>query len=269
MISMISDMFSYPFMRMAFIAVLLLSPALGMMGCMVVEKRMAFFSDAIGHSALTGIAVGVLCGMADSNIAVVLYAAAFAILLNEIRFRGHSSTDTIISVMASASLAVGLAILSRGGSFAGYSSLLIGDILGVGSGDLVALGCVLVVTVVFVVLAENAVLAAAIHPTLARVSGIRLRLLEHGFAVLVAVVVALSIRWIGILLINALLILPAASARCISKNMRQYMGYTLIFSLFSSIMGLVMSFFMSIATGPAIVIIGAVIYGGCYIFGRE
>ncbi len=266
---MISEMLSYPFMRMAFIAVLLLAPALGILGTMVVEKKMAFFSDAIGHSALTGIAIGVLCGMGSSGIAVVIYAAIFAILLNEIRFRGHSSTDTIISVMASASLALGLAILSRGGSFSGYSSLLIGDILSISRDDLLALAVVFVITIAFAFFFFNSVLAVAIHPTLAKVSGIRFRLLEHGFAVLVAIVVALSIRWIGILLINAMLILPAASARSISGNLREYMGLTLAFSIFSSVIGLALSYFLSIASGPAIVIISALIYAVCYVYGRN
>jgi zinc transport system permease protein len=166
-------------------------------------------------------------------------------------------------------LALGLAILSRGGSFSGYSSLLIGDILSIKASDLIALAVVLAVTVAFAFLFFNSVLAVAIHQTLASVSGIRFRLLEHGFAVLVAVVVALSIRWIGILLINAMLILPAASARSISGNLREYMGFTLIFSVFSSVIGLASSYFLSIASGPAIVLVSALIYAACYIYGRK
>ena len=98
---------------------------------MVINNRMAFFSDALGHSALTGIAVGTIFGISDTNISMVLYAIIFAILLNYIKRRKTLSTDTVISVFSSLSMSIGLMILSKGGNFSRYSSMLVGDILSI------------------------------------------------------------------------------------------------------------------------------------------
>lgn len=270
---MISYFWSYPFARMALLAVILITPMFGMMGTLVVEKRMAFFSDALGHSALTGIAVGVVCGAAGTtlgdDLSMIIYAVVFALLLNQIKFKKAAETDTIISVFASASLAIGLAILSQGGNFSQYSALLVGDILAVSSADIRALAVLLVISAVFYVFAENAVLSITIHPTLAKTRGYHIRTLENIFAVLVAVIVTMSIRWIGILLINALLIVPAAASRNISRNMHEYFVFSIIFAMFSGIVGIFVSFFTDVATGPMIVIISAVIYFATYLYGRK
>ena len=113
----ITSWLQYDFMRNALIAVLIITPLFGIMGTMIVNKKMAYFSDALGHSALTGIAVGVVCGMADTSLAMVIFAIVFALLLNKIGSLNTASTDTIISVFSSCSVAIGLAILSKGGNF--------------------------------------------------------------------------------------------------------------------------------------------------------
>ena len=125
----ITSWLQYDFMRNALIAVLIITPLFGIMGTMIVNKKMAYFSDALGHSALTGIAVGVVCGMADTSLAMVIFAIVFALLLNKIGSLNTASTDTIISVFSSCSVAIGLAILSKGGNFSKYSSILVGDVL--------------------------------------------------------------------------------------------------------------------------------------------
>ena len=118
----------YGFMKMALAAILIITPLFGLMGTMIVNKKLAYFSDALGHSALTGIAVGVVCGIPDTNISMVIFAVVFALLLNKIGSRSTVSTDTIISVFSSCSVAIGLAILSkRRKIFSKYSSLLVGE----------------------------------------------------------------------------------------------------------------------------------------------
>ena len=131
MIAVLKDWMQYDFMRNAFLAILIITPLFGIMGTMIVNNKMAFFSDALGHSALTGIAIGVVLGVTDTNLSMVVFAILFALLLNKISSRSTASTDTIISVFSSASVAVGLAILSKGGNFSKYSSLLVGDILSI------------------------------------------------------------------------------------------------------------------------------------------
>ena len=136
---MFSEMFSYTFMIRATIAILLISPLFGTVGTMIVQKRMAYFSDALGHSALTGIAAGVIMGIGNTTVSMIIFGICFALLLNYISRKGLSSSDTLISVFASCATALGLAILSRGGSFSNYSAILVGDILSITGSEIIQL----------------------------------------------------------------------------------------------------------------------------------
>ena len=260
---------SYDFMRNALVAVAIITPLFGIMGTMIVNKKMAYFSDALGHSALTGIAVGVVCGMRDTTVSMVIFAIVFSLLLNKIGSMNTASTDTIISVFSSCSVAIGLAILSKGGNFSKYSSILVGDILSISHKEIVYLVLILVVTLVFWLAGFNRLNAICIHQTVAKSKGIPVSLFNNLFAILVALIVMLSIKWVGILIINALLILPAASSRNISENMREYHLFSIVFSLFSGVLGLVVSYYTNVATGPMIVIIASVIYFSTFIYGRK
>ena len=259
-------MFEYEFMRQAVLAILIITPLFGLLGTMIVNRKMAFFSDALGHSALTGIAVGVVCGVTDTNLTMVVFAIVFALLLNFISSKSGASTDTVISVFSSGSVAVGLAILSKGGNFSKYSNLLVGDILSITQKEILFLFILFLVTVVFFCTCFNWLNAAGIHRTLAKSRQIPVRLIENLFAVFVALVVTLSIRWVGILIINALLILPAAAGRNLSENMREYHFFSILFSLFSGLAGLFTSYYTNVATGPMIVIFATYLYFGKYLY---
>jgi zinc transport system permease protein len=250
----------YGFMRSALIAILIITPLFGLMGTMIVNKKMAYFSDALGHSALTGIAVGVVFGMADTNFSMVVFAILFALCLNQIGSRNVASTDTIISVFSSCSVAIGLAILSRGGNFSKYSSILVGDVLSITNREIIYLMVIFVVTIIFWLFCFNWLNAVCIHRALAGSKRIPVVLMDNIFAVLIAVIVTVSIKWVGILIINALLILPAAASRNISVNMREYHLFSVLFSVFSGVVGLVMSYYTNVATGPMIVIVASLIY---------
>lgn len=259
----------FDFMQLAFLAVLIITPLFGLMGTMIVSRRMAFFSDALGHSALTGIAVGILCGIQDTNISMALFAIVFALLLNKISSRNTAATDTVISVFSSCSIALGLAILSKGGNFSKYSSLLVGDILSITPREIVYLVGILLLTFLFWLAFGNWLTAAGLHRTLAKSRHIPVQRMEYLFAVLVALTVMLSIKWVGILIINALLILPAAAARNLAQNMREYHFFAVLFSMFSGIVGLIISYYTNVATGPTIVILASILYFATYIYGRK
>ncbi len=227
------------------------------------------FSDALGHSALTGIAIGVVLGSSDTNLSMLLFAVVFALLLNRLGRTGMAANDTIISVFSSCSIAVGLAILSRGGSFSQYSGLLVGDILSISKVEIIYLEIIFAVTAVFWLCCFNRLHAVSIHRTLAKSRGMRAGLIENLFGVLTAVIVTVSIKWVGILIINALLILPAAASRNISQNLREYHFFSVLFSVFSGIFGLIVSYFTNVATGPVIVIFASVIYLITYCYGSR
>ena len=250
----------YDFMKYALVAILIITPLFGVLGTMIVNNRMAFFSDALGHSAFTGMAIGILFGMADTSISMLLFAVVFALLLNYIRHKRVVSSDTVISVFSSLSVAVGLAILSRNGNFSKYSALLVGDILSITPKEIVTLFVILVVTLLFWGAAYNGLHSIGINSSLAKSKGIKVRLLDNAFVVLVAVIVMLSIRWVGILIINALLILPAAAARNIASNSREYHLFSVMISVFSGVLGLILSYYLNVAVGPMLVMIATVIF---------
>lgn len=269
LLEIFSSWLEYDFMKQALIAVLIITPLFGILGTMIVNNKMAFFSDALGHSALTGMAIGVLCGIKDTNISMIIFAIIFALLLNKISSSIKGATDTIISVFSSCSMAIGLAILSKGGNFSKYSSLLVGDILSITKKEILYLVLIFIATLVFWILCYNQLQAVSLHRTLAKSRHIRVSLMENLFSIFIALVVMLSIKWVGILIINALLILPAASSRNISGNVREYHLFAVIFSMFSGVLGLMMSYFTNVATGPMIVIIASVIFFATYFYGRN
>ena len=254
------EAYQFTFMKNALLAVLLLTPLLGLLGTMAVNHQMAFFSDALGHSALTGIGIGIILGLRNDLLAMLIFGVVWAIMICLIKQSGSASTDTIISVFSSTSIAAGLLILARGGQFAKYSSLLIGDILAVTPQDLLYLLIALAVTLVLWVILYNALLMTSVDPMLARSRGIPTRLIECGFVVLVALAVMLSIKWVGVMLINALLILPAAAGRNLAKTSRGHAGWSVGIALVSGLTGLTASYYLDTSAGATIVLVSAVFY---------
>ena len=254
------EFINYEFMKNALLAILLITPIFAILGTMIVNNKMAFFSDALGHSALTGIALGSLIGISNLNIGMIIFAIGFALLLNYVKNKTTYGADTIISVFSSIAIALGLAILAQTGNFNQYSSYLVGDILSITDSEILYVFLIAIVVLVFWYFTFNKLHLISINSTLARSKGINTKKIDNIFAILIAIVVMISIRWIGILLINSLLILPAASSRNIAKNMRWYHLYAVIFSLFSGIAGLILSYYFNIPTGPMIVIISGIIY---------
>ena len=250
----------YDFMKNALLAIICIVPLFGILGTMIVNNKLAFFSDALGHSAFTGMAIGVILGIASVDISMVGYGVLFAILLNYIKTKKTASTDTIISVFSSLSTAIGLVMLSRGGNFANYSSLLVGDILSITVREIIYLFIILVITVVFWGVAFNKLHAISMSESIARSRHIKVKLIDSIFSILIALVVMFSIKWVGMLIINALLILPAASSRNIAHNMREYHLFSLLISLVTSVMGLIVSFYIDTATGPTIAIFASLVF---------
>ena len=262
---MMFSWWQYDFMRSALFAVLLIMPLFALLGTMVVNNGMAFFSDALGHSALTGVGIGVLLGLSEYSLVMVAFAVVFALLMNRIRHSRLSSTDTVIGVFSSCGIALGLVILSRGGGFSKYQSLLIGDILSISRNQLLVLAFTLVVVFLLWLLCFNRFHAVSISPSLARSKGIAVRLMDNLFVVIIAVVVMMAIRWVGLLIINAMLILPAAAARNVAGSMRSYHLLALSFGLFSGVLGLLLSYYNAVATGPTIILVLAALFFGTFL----
>ena len=250
----------YTFMKNALLAMLLITPLFGMLGTMAVDNKMAFFSDALGHSALTGIAIGVVLGFSNQMVSMLLFGILWAVLITFVKHNSKMSADTIISVFSSTSIALGLVILARGGAFAKYSSYLVGDVLSVTQGDLLALLLTLIAAAVVWVFLFNPLLLTSVNAPLAQSRGVRAKLTEYAFTVLVAVAVMMSIRWVGVMLINSLLILPAAASRNVARNAAWYMRLSVLFALACGVAGLVLSYYLNTSAGAAVVLCCAAVY---------
>jgi zinc transport system permease protein len=203
---------SYAFMRNAFMGIVLAAPMFGLLGTMVVSNRMVFFSDVLGHAALTGVALGVMLGITDVSWSVIVFCSLLAVLVNLFQAHTNAASDTVLGVFFAVVVAAGVVILSKGGGFAKYTSFLIGDILTVSVRQVEILFFLLVAVAAFWFLAGNVLLLSSLNRAIARSRGIPVRVVEVMFSVLVAIVVAVCIKFVGILIINSFLVLPAAAA---------------------------------------------------------
>ena len=255
------EMFHWDFMKNALLALLLMAPLFGLLSTMIVTGRMSFFSDALGHSAFTGIAIGAICGLSAPTGAAVLFSVAFALLFSFVRSRSNQAADTLIGVFSSTAVALGIfAATLNGGSFTKYNTYLIGDILSVTPGEIGMLALVLAAVLVFWGIYANRLTLTAIHPQLASSRGIPVWLSQTLFVTAIAVVVTLSISSVGLLILNSLLVLPAAASRNISRNLRQYHLYSVLFALCAGVGGLCVSYYLGCSAGAAISLILAGIF---------
>lgn len=260
-------MLQWDFMKNALLAVLLMAPLFGLTSTMVVTGRMSFFSDALGHSAFTGIAIGCIFGIAAPTWVAVIFSIVFALLFSFVRARSNHAADTLIGVFSSAAVALGIFIATLGGgSFTKYNTYLIGDVLSVTPDQIGLLAIVLVLVVLFWILCANRLTLSSIHPQLAASRGIPTGATQTLFTVAIAVIVTLAISWVGLLILNSLLVLPGASARNVSSNLRQYHTLSILFALIGSIGGLILSYQLGTSAGASISLLLALIFAVSFCF---
>ena len=265
------------FMKNALLAVLVISPLFGLLSTMVVESRMSFFSDALGHSAFTGIAIGTLLSAAWKTFAgadpmwvAVLFAVGFALLFTYVRRKTSLASDTVIGVFSSTAVALGIFLATfGGGSFTKYNALLIGDILSVEPGKIGLMALILAVVIVLWVCSFNQLMLASVHPALADSRGIRVFWQEAVFSAAIAVVVTVTMTWVGLLVINSLLVLPGAAARNVARNMRQYHLISLLSALVAGIAGLLTSYYIGSSAGASITLYLAIFFAVTFCFRKQ
>ena len=255
------EMLHWDFMKNAVLAVLIMTPLFGLVSTMIVTGKMSFFSDALGHSAFTGIAIGCICGIGNPTWVAVVFSIFFALLFSFVRSRSSHTADTLIGVFSSTAVALGIFIATfGGGSFTKYNTYLIGDILSVTPAEIGMLAVVLVAVVIFWVIFSNRMILTSIHPQLASSRGISANLIQTIFTTVIATIVTLAISWVGLLILNSLLVLPSAAARNVAKNIRQYHFFSILFALVSGIGGLIVSYYLGSSAGASISLILAAIF---------
>ena len=261
------EMLRWDFMKNALLAILLMAPLFGLMSTMIVTGRMSFFSDALGHSAFTGIAIGSIFGIAFPIWGAVAFSIVFALLFSYVRSRSNQAADTLIGVFSSTAVALGIFIATLGGgSFTKYNKYLIGDILSITPAEIGALAVVFVGVALFWVLCSNRLTLTSVHPQLASSRGIPVHVSQGIYTTAIAVVVTLTISSVGLLILNSLLVLPAASSRNVSRNLKQYHLFSVLFALISGICGLVCSYYLEVSAGAAISLMLALCFAVSFCF---
>ena len=261
------EMLQWDFMKNALLALLLMAPLFGILSTMIVTGHMSFFSDALGHSAFTGIALGSIFGIAAPTWAAVLFSVVFALLFSYIRRGSNQAADTLIGVFSSGAVALGILVATLGGgSFTKYNKYLIGDVLSITPGEIGLLALVLVGILVFWCLYANRLTLTAVYPQLASSRGIPVATSQTLFTVAIAVVVTLSISSMGLLILNSLLVLPGAASRNVARNQKQYHLYSVLFALVAGLAGLAISYGFGCSAGAAISLVLTGIFTLTYFF---
>lgn len=266
-IGVLPDYFKYAFVINSLLSALFIGPILGGLGTMVVTKRMAFFSESIGHAALTGIALGVLLGEPYDSPYIMLftYCIIFALLINFTRNRTKMSSDTLIGIFLSISIALGgtliIFVSSKVNSHM-LESVLFGSILTVSDRDIIVLFFSTILLILIVIPNFNKMLLSSFNTNLAIVKGVRVKFLEYMFILLITLVTVSSIKIIGASLVEALFLIPAASAKNLSKSIRTFFVYSILFSLISCILGILLPLYLDITipSGGSIILVAAIIF---------
>jgi zinc transport system permease protein len=248
-------MFTESYMVRAFIAAVLLAPLCAFLGVFVTARRMSFFSDTIAHGALAGVALGVWLGFTDMTLPMVLFGLAVAAGIIWLKENTELLTDTIMALLLSGSVALGIVILSMlKGSRAQIHSYLFGDILAVEPLDVILAGVLFVLIFGGLFWKLSAVTLLSAHEEMAYVCGVRVKLVNYLFILMLTLTVALSIRLLGIILVTSLLVIPPAAARNISHNLRQQIVLSQGIGLAGGIAGIVSSYHLDLPSGAAIVL---------------
>lgn len=248
------------FFKNALLAVLLIAPLFGLLSTMIVNTNMAFFSESLGHGAFTGMVVGTLAGFTEPLWGAVVFSIIFALLVTVTRAKARLSSDTIIGVYSAVSIALGLVLATRGTGLSKLNSLLVGDLMSVRPAELLWAALLLLGVVVYWLIAANKLVTISLHRSIAMSRGIRPVLSELIFSVVVAISVTVAIRWVGMLVINALLILPAAAARNLTGSMGRFTLASVLLALICGIGGCIGAYYIGCAASALIVLC----LGGCF-----
>ncbi|KPQ40771.1 MAG: ABC-type zinc/manganese uptake system permease component [Phormidium sp. OSCR] len=248
------DLFQLPFMHRALIGGVLTGMMGGLLGSFAILRQLSFFSDTLGHSVLLGISLGIVFGL-NPTVVLLPFAVVFALVVSYLLEKTKLWTDALLNIVYSSSLALAIILLSFVGQYkGGLNNLLFGDILAIRPGDLVFSAVLLVVCVLFVGLTLNTQMLVTLHEELAMARGISVSTQRMLFIVLLALVVGISIKAIGVLLISAFVVIPASAAQFIAGKFSHYIIISSLIGAVSAVGGMLLSALFDLPSGPSIVL---------------
>lgn len=267
------EMFSYEFLINALFASLMIGPMLGLLGTLVVVKRLAFLSEAVGHSVLTGVSMGILLGepVTAPWISLFTFSILFSLLLQWIKGRSTIPYDALIGVFLSFALALGAALLLYVAKHVNahlIEQVMFGSILVSSVGDLILLAVISVAVIFLAVRFGNQAYLVAISPDVAHSQRINTRLHDYGFVILIALITVAAVKIIGAVLVGALLLIPAASARLVARDLKQMLTLSVLIATTSSVFGVLIPMYgeWPVSAGPAITLFACGWFVLCLLF---
>jgi zinc/manganese transport system permease protein len=247
-------------MQRAIAAGILLGLLCGLLGSFVTLRQLSFFSHAVGHAALVGIAMGVLLQL-DPTWMLLPFTLLFGVAVLYLIDHTDLWSDSILNIVLSGALAIGVILTSFIKGYRGnLMSVLFGDILAVNSTDLLLTFLLLLGSgiILFTTLRQQILLT--LNQAVAKVQGISVDFHRYLFVVLLSLTVAVSIKAVGILLVNAFLVIPAATAKLMSQQFSPYLILSMILGALSSIAGMLLSGLLNFSSGPSIVLVQFVVF---------
>lgn len=255
-------LFQYPFMQRALVGGIITGFTGGLLGSLTVVRQLSFFSDALGHSTMLGISIGIVCGVSPS-VVVVPFALLFALGFTYLIEKTDLWTDALLNLIYSSSLAISVIVLSLSGAYQGnLTSLLFGDVLALQSVDLVVSGLLLIGCSLFMGLTLRTQMLLTLHEPLAIARGVNVQIHRNVFMILLSLVVATSIKAIGVLLVGAFIVIPACAARALSRNFTSYVLLSAGLGASSAAIGMFASALFNLPSGPSIVVAQLVLFLG-------
>jgi zinc transport system permease protein len=262
------DLFHYPFMQRALLGGILTGMSGGLLGSFTILRQLSFFSDALGHSALLGISFGILLGL-NPSVVLLPFVVLFALLVSYLLEKTQLWTDALLNIVYSSSLAISIILLSLVGKYkGGINNLLFGDILGVQESDLWLSGGLLIACTLFISVTLRSQMLLTLNEPLAIARGVTVNYHRTIFVVLLSLVVGIAIKAIGVLLVSAFVVIPACAARLLSQKFSRYVVLSSVLGATSAVLGMLVSAFFNLPSGPSIVMVQLMIFIGAILWPR-
>ncbi len=250
-------MFSYEFMRFAFIIGIMLGVIIPLVGQTCVLKRLSTFGDALSHTALLGVAIGLVSGTSPLVISIVICIVA-SIVIEFIRKKFNKYSEMSVVIVMSASIALA-AIISKFTSSANFQSYLFGSIFLVNKVDIITTAIVLIITIIFYLGFYHQIKYVSYNEIQAKLDGVNVGAINVLQMIITAIVIAISSKIIGALMVSALMIIPYASSLQITKRYKNSMFYAILYSVMSIVIGLTCAYYLDLQPGGTIVLVSTIL----------
>lgn len=250
----------FPFMQRAIAGAILMGILGGILGSFVTLRSLSFFSHAVGHAALVGVALGVLLQL-NPTWMLLPFTLVFGVVVLYLIDKTDLASDSVLSIVLSGALALGVILTSLIQGYRGnLMSVLFGDILAINTTDLILTFLVLAVSSIFLLSTLRQQILLTLNPAVAQIQGVPVQLYRYGFVVLLSLAVAVAIKAVGVLLVNAFLVIPASIAKLVSHNFSRFLVMSVVFGSTTSIVGMIVSGLFNFASGPSIVLVQFIVF---------